>query len=62
MVKQWFTFGYGHPHENCYHVIESETKEGCRKLMFERYSNKWARQYDSAEEAGVERFKLQEVK
>lgn len=62
MVKQWFTFGFGQPHQNGYHIIESETKENCRTLMFERFGDKWAMQYDSAEAAGVERFNLKEIK
>lgn len=62
MIKQWFTFGSGQPHENCYHVIEAETKAACRTEMFEQFGTKWAFQYDSAEAAGVERFGLKEIK
>lgn len=30
--------------------------------MFEQFGDKWAFQYDSAEEAGVDRFGLREIK
>ena len=62
MKKWWFTFGCGQPHENCYHVIEAENSNEARKKMFERFGTKWAMQYDSAEDAGVEEFNLTEIK
>lgn len=62
MKKFYFTFGFGHLHENGYHVIEAEDSEAARKEMFHRFGEKWSMQYDSAEEAGVERFNLRQVK
>ena len=62
-MKTWyFTFGFGQPHENCYHAIEANSSDEARKKMFERFGAKWSMQYDSAEQAGVERFNLQEIK
>lgn len=62
MIKQYFTFGWGQPHENCYHIIEAEDRQKAREEMFSRFDDKWSMQYDSAEEAGVERFNLREIK
>lgn len=62
MGKWYFTFGSGQPHEGCYYVIEAENPELARWKMFERFGTKWAIQYDSAEEAGVEEFNLREIK
>lgn len=62
MKKWYFTFGFGQPHENCYHVIEAENSNEARNKMFERFGKKWSFQYDSAEAAGVERFNLREIK
>ena len=60
--KWYFTFGFGQPHENCYHVIEAENSNEARNTMFERFGGKWAMQYDSADEAGVAEYRLQEIK
>jgi hypothetical protein len=60
--KYYFTFGCGQPNENCYHVIDSSDYDSARDLMFERFDDKWAMQYDSAEAAGVEEFNLREIK
>lgn len=62
MKKFYFTFGCNQPHENYYHVIEAENSEKARIEMFRRFENHWSMQYDSAEEAGVERFNLREIK
>ena len=61
MKAYYFTFGCGQPHENCYHVIETESSGEARKLMFERFGHKWAMQYNSAEEAGVDKFNLHKI-
>lgn len=61
MKKFYFTFGFGHEHENGYHVIESDCKSNARAEMFRRFGDKWSFQYDSSEAAGVERFNLHEV-
>ncbi len=62
MKKYYFTFGFGQKHEGGYHVIEAENSLTARAIMHERFGIKWASQYDSAEKAGVERWKLHEVK
>ena len=62
MIKQIFTFGFGQPFEGYYHVIEAETKDDCRKQMFEKFGNKWSIQYDSEEKAGVKKWGLKELK
>lgn len=62
MAKFYFTFGFGQPHENCYHVIEAEDSDEARKVMFRKFGDKWAMQYDSAEEAGVKVYGLREIK
>ena len=53
----WFTFGWGQPHHNCYVIIHG-TRESARQEMIIRYGQRWAMQYGSAKEAGVETFKL----
>ena len=62
MKKWYFTFGFGQPHEGCYHIIKTNNSEDARDEMFKRFGTKWAMQYDSAEEAGVEEFHLREIK
>lgn len=62
MKKFYFTFGFGHEHENGYHVIEAEDSDAARKEMFRRFGTKWSFQYDSAEAAGVDKYLLQEIK
>ncbi len=64
MDKYYFTFGCGidNLHRNGYHIIEAESREIARERMFERFGAKWAFQYNSAEEAGVKRWNLEEIK
>lgn len=62
MKKWYFTFGMGQPHEGCYHMIEADSQDKARELMFERFSNKWSMQYESAEAAGVEEYCLRKIK
>lgn len=57
----FFTFGSGQANAGCYHKIRG-TSESARQAMFDRFGPKWSMQYDSAEAAGVERWKLTEVK
>ena len=52
----WFTFGFGHAHPNGYVVISGRDKEDARLNMVERFGQKWAFQYNSAKEAGVDQF------
>lgn len=61
MKKYYFTFGFGQVHANCYTVIEAENSEEARREMTIRWGRKWSMQYNSAEEAGVERFNLKEI-
>lgn len=61
MAKWYFTFGSNHKYPNSYHVIEAETSADAREEMFRDFGDKWAMQYDSAEEAGVERWNLTEI-
>ena len=61
MKKYWFTFGFGQRYENCYCVIVAEDSQRAREEMYRRFGNQWSMQYESAEEAGVERFSLREI-
>lgn len=60
-VRQVFTFGCGQPNAGKYHVIEAESKEECTRLMYLRFDQKWSMQYNSEEEAGVERWGLEQI-
>ena len=62
MNKYYFTFGFGQVHQNCYHVIVAENEDDARDIMNDRFDNKWSMMYKSAEEAGVEKYNLKEVK
>lgn len=48
MKRYYFTFGCGEddPHRNCYTVIEAESYEKAREIMFSKYGSRWAFQYD----------------
>ncbi len=60
--QDWiFTFGYDSPFGQCYIVIYG-TYESAREKMFEKFSKKWAYQYESKEAAGVDSFGLTEIK
>lgn len=48
-MKYYFTFGFGQPHENGFHVIESNDWLKARELMIEKFGLKWAMQYDEKE-------------
>jgi hypothetical protein len=61
-LQDWFfTFGGGHEHPNGYVKIHG-TYGSARDEMIRRYGLKWSMQYSSADDAGVERWNLQEVK
>lgn len=69
MRNYWFTFGFDHRHpetgeslSGCYVVIQAESSEEARAKMFERFGNKWAMQYNSADSAGVKKWNLKEIK
>lgn len=52
--NQLFTFGCGHTFANHFVVIEAETKERCRELMFETFDCKWSMQYDYEDKQKLE--------
>lgn len=62
MNEYIFTFGFGQQHENCYTVIKANTSNEAREEMHRRYGEKWSMQYDSRDEAGVEKWGLREIK
>ena len=57
----YFTWGFGYEYPNCYYIIHG-TFGSARERMFEVFGPKWAFQYRSADEAGVDRFNLKEIK
>ena len=62
-IKTFYaTFGCGQPHENCYIKISAENENEAREWMFRQFGDKWSMMYTSAEEAGVEKFNLKEIK
>ena len=61
MKKFYFTWGFGQGHDNCYTIVNADNMEEARKTMFDRWGNKWAFGYESAEKAGVEKFNLQQI-
>lgn len=62
MKKWYFTFGFGQPNQNGYHIVTAQDREQARAEMFRRFGQKWSFQYDSPQAAGVEKFGLHEVK
>lgn len=56
----YFTFGFGHEYPNGYTVINGTYYEA-REEMIRRFGRKWAMQYESAEEAGVEKYGLKKI-
>lgn len=66
--RDWyFTFGFDHHHprtgqrlNNSYIKLHG-TCDGTRDQMRAAFGDRWAMQYDSAERAGVERYRLTEV-
>lgn len=59
MNTHYFTFGCGGAFRKHYVMIDASTYNTARQIMVEHFANLWAFQYDSAEEAGVERFGLE---
>ena len=60
-----FTFGCNQKHENGFYSILADNPSDARDRMFEVFGSKWSMQYDAPnarEDAGVDRFGLQEVK
>ncbi len=62
-----FTFGYGQRADSgeplfwSYVTVASDSPEAARKAMFKKYGSKWAHQYNSKEDAEVDRWKLHEL-
>jgi hypothetical protein len=56
----YFTFGSGHKHPNGYVKIHG-TFDEARQEMCNRFGEKWAFQYRTAEDAGVDAYNLYEV-
>lgn len=67
MNRYYFTFGYGQyllsgkSAANCYVVVCAEDEMQARTLMYAYYGRKWSMCYNSAEEAGVDKYNLKEV-
>ena len=60
--KWFFTFGFGQPHEGCYHCISGE-KEFARESMYKKFGEKWSMMYSEAEFRGqAEEYNLKEIK
>jgi hypothetical protein len=62
----YFTFGGGHTYNGWTlafrYVLIHGTHDAARARMVEAFGDRWAMQYASAEEAGVEEFGLTELK
>ena len=57
----YYTFGSDHHLADCYTVIAAESIDKAREKMVGCYGAKWAFEYRSAEEAGVEKWGLRFV-
>lgn len=59
--KDWiFTFCNDHQYPNSYVKIHGDFRHA-REEMFVRFGSKWAFQYESEKEAGVEKYGLIEL-
>lgn len=57
--QDWFfTFGYSQKHGPNGYTVFNGTFETARQQMVEKYGNKWSFQYPTAEDAGVEQYRL----
>lgn len=45
----YFTFGFGQPHQDRYHIIRAYDYHKAREKMFERFGERWAGQYNDDE-------------
>ena len=67
-MTEWiFTFGFGHVHPhtgerlaNTFIRVSGEDEEA-REKMYARFGRKWAFQYATEEQAGVEKYHLREL-
>jgi len=55
-----FTFGFSHKYPNSYIIIYG-TEKSSRDKMMQMFGREWAFQYETKEQAGVEKFNLNEV-
>lgn len=62
MNEYIFTFGFNQKHEGRYHVVRANSRDEARDIMVMRFGTEWSMQYDSREDAGVERWGLKEIK
>ena len=58
MKKFYITFGFNQGHDNCYVIVNAQTNDDARQKMIDVYGLKWGFIYESAEDAGVEEYKL----
>lgn len=63
MKEYYFTFGFGHHQpdrslSNHYTIVSANSATEARQKMVERRGSKWSFNYDSAEQAGVEKYNL----
>ena len=66
-MKHYFTFGFGQPHENGFHVIEADNFIKAREEMVRKFGIKWSMQYSEKEwfrtgKSQQEKYGLHEVK
>ena len=47
MKSYYFTFGFGQPGYPGYVKVIADNEENARKIMFDRYKNKWGMCYNS---------------
>lgn len=58
VAQDWyFTWGFNQGYDNCYTVIHGTYYEA-RAEMTRRFGKSWGFQYESADAAGVDEFKL----
>lgn len=58
----YFTFGAGQPHEGCYHYVAEPDYMKARDYMINSFGRQWCGQYKTAEDAGVEKWGMKEIK
>jgi len=56
------TFGHGHPNQGCYVKIKANDTVAASEFMRRHFEDNWAHVYDSADDAGIEKFNLKELK
>lgn len=61
MNKFFITFGFDQGHDNCYVIINAKNEIEAREKMTKAYGRKWGFIYNSADEAGVNKFNLHKL-